>query len=195
MATTTNNVQGDEPRLTALERQVQTLTSVMERLTKQNQVLEEQLRQKAGHGNQEEDQEGTSAERRDPKGPEGSNALSRLERQNISHPSLMDTVLPPIVAEMQAMKEQMKVMMNTFKGRVSSDLDDLVNRTNSPFTASVNFFPLPHKFRIPQIDSSDGVKDPLDHLETFKTLMHLQGVADEIMCRAFPMTLNDAARI
>ena len=85
--------------------------------------------------------------------------------------------------------------MNALKGRVSSDLDDLVNRTDSPFTTAVNFFPLPHKFRMPQIDSYDGVKDPLDHLETFKTLMHLQGVADEIMCRAFPTTLKGAARI
>ena len=101
----------------------------------------------------------------------------------------MDATPPLVVAEIQAMKEQMKVMMNALKGQVSSDLDDLVNHTDSPFTASVNSFPLP------QIDSYDGVKDPLDHLETFKTLMHLQGVADEIMCRAFPTTLKGAARI
>ena len=86
----------------------------------------------------------------------------------------------------------MEVMMNALKGRVSNDL---VNRTDSQFTASVNSFPLLHKFRMPQIDSYDGVKDPLDHLENFKTLMHLQGVADEIMCRAFPTTLKGAARI
>ena len=78
---------------------------------------------------------------------------------------------------------------------MSSDLDDLVNRTDSPFTAFVNSFLLLHKFRMPQIDSYDGVKDSLDHLETFKTLMHLQEVADEIMCRAFPTTLKGAARI
>ena len=89
----------------------------------------------------------------------------------------------------------MEVMMNALKGQVSSDLDDLVNRTDSPFTASINSFPQPHKFRMPQIDSYDGVKDPLDHLETFKTLMHLQGVADAIMCRAFPTTLKGAARV
>ena len=85
--------------------------------------------------------------------------------------------------------------MNALKGRVSSDLDDLVNRTDSPFIAYINSFPLPHKFCMPQIDSYDGVKDPLDHLETFKTLMHLQGVADEIMCRASPTTLKGATRI
>ena len=85
----------------------------------------------------------------------------------------MDATPPPVFAEIQAMKEQMEVMMNALKGRVSSNLDDLVNRTDSPFTAAVNSFPLPHMFRIPHIDSYDGVKDPLDHLETFKTLMHL----------------------
>ncbi|XP_065636564.1 uncharacterized protein LOC136070488 [Quercus suber] len=89
----------------------------------------------------------------------------------------------------------MKVMMNALKGRVSSDLDNLVNRTNSSFITAVNTYPLPHKFRMLHIDSYDGVKDPLDHLETFKTLMHLQGVADEIMCRAFPTTLKDPARV
>ena len=49
MAITTNNIQGDEPRPIALERQVQTLTTAVECLIKQNQVLEEQLRQKAAN--------------------------------------------------------------------------------------------------------------------------------------------------
>ena len=53
---TANNVQEDEPpRSTALERQVQTLAAAVERLTKQNYDLEEQLRQKGvGHNIQEE---------------------------------------------------------------------------------------------------------------------------------------------
>ena len=45
------------------------------------------------------------------------------------------------------------------------------------------------------IDSCDEVKDHLDHLETFKTLMHLQRVVDEIMCRAFPTTLKGPTRV
>ena len=59
----------------------------------------------------------------------------------------MDAIPPPVFTEIQAMKEQMEVMMNTLEGRVSSDHDDLVNRTDSTFTATVNSFPLPHKFR------------------------------------------------
>ena len=43
---TTNNNQGDEPRTTTLKRQVQTLAAVVERLTKKNHDLEEQLRKK-----------------------------------------------------------------------------------------------------------------------------------------------------
>ena len=89
----------------------------------------------------------------------------------------------------------MDFMMNALKGWVPSDLDDLVHRTDSPFITSVSSFPLPLKFRMPQGESYDGSKDPLDHLESFKPLMHLQGVADEIMCKAFPTTLKGPTRI
>ena len=76
---TINNVQGDEPQSTALEKQVQVPTVAVKRLTRQNQVLEEQLHQKASN-NIVEDLEDSSAERRNREGPEGSNAPSRLER-------------------------------------------------------------------------------------------------------------------
>ena len=78
---------------------MQILTVAVERLMKQNQVLEEQLCQKIGHDIPEEDLEDTSVERRDPEGPEGSNASSKLEWQNVSLPSLMDATPPLVVAE------------------------------------------------------------------------------------------------
>ena len=147
---TTNNAQGDKPWPTALKRQVQTLTAVVERLTKQNNDLEEQLRQRnTGHNTQEEDQEGTSTDKRYQEGPEGSDAPRRLERPDVSRPSTTDMAPPHIVTEMQMMREQMDLMMNALRGRVLSDLDDLVHRTNSPFTTSVNSFPLLPKFRMP----------------------------------------------
>ena len=113
----------------------------------------------------------------------------------MSRPSITDTASPHIVGEMQIMKERMDFMMNALRGRVSSNLDDLVRQTDSPFTTSVNSFPLLPKFCMLQIESYDGVEDPLDQLESFNTLMYLQGVADEIMCRAFPTTLKGPARI
>ena len=154
----------------------------MVRLTKQNHDLEEQLRQKnAGLNTQEEDQEGTNAKRMDQEGPEGNNAPSRQERQDTSRPFAVDTAPPYMVMEMQKMKEQMDFTTNTFRGQVSNDLNELVNRTDSPFTVSVTSFPLPLKFHMPQVETYDESKDPLDHLESFKALMHLQGVEDEIM--------------
>ena len=79
------------------------------------------------------------------------------------------------------MKERMDFMMNTLRGRVSNNLDELVHRTDSPFTALVTSFPLPPKFCMPQVEAYDGSKDPLDHLESFKMLVHLQGIVDKIM--------------
>ena len=100
----------------------------MECLTKQNQDLEEQLWQKnATIGIQEEDQEGTSVERRDREAPVDGNAPSRLGQPNMSCPSVLDMALPYTVAEMQMMKERMNLMMNALKGWVSNDLDDLVH--------------------------------------------------------------------
>ena len=114
---TVNDIQEEEPPMTALEKQVKTLAAAVERLTKQNRDLEEQLRQKnAAPDNQGADQEGTNADRKNQEGPQASNTPSRLERQNVSLPSLADTAPPPIIAEMKAMKEQMKVMMNALKG-------------------------------------------------------------------------------
>ena len=74
---TINNVQEDEPQPTSLEKQVQILTTVVEHLTRQNQVLEEQLHRKAGN-NIVEDLEDSSVEQQDREGPKGSNAPSRL---------------------------------------------------------------------------------------------------------------------
>ena len=61
----TNNHTEEEPRIATLERQVQTLAMAVERLTKQNHNLEEQLCQTdAGPNNHGEEQKGTNAERR-----------------------------------------------------------------------------------------------------------------------------------
>ena len=154
----------------------------MKRLTKKNHDLEEQLRRKnAGLNTLEEDQKGTRVKRRDQEGPEGSNAPSKPERQDISHPSAADLTLPHTIVKMQMMKERMDFMMNALRRRVSSDLDDLVHQTDSPFTTPITSFSLPPKFYMPQLETYNESKDPLDHLKSFKTLMHLQEVSYKII--------------
>lgn len=48
---------------------------------------------------------------------------------------------------------------------------------------------------MPQLEAFNGSTNPLDHLETYKNLMMLQAVPDEIMCRAFHGTLKGSARM
>ena len=101
--------------------------------------------------------------------------------------------VPQLEREMDQMRKVMAEMRENM--RRTNLVEDLVHRTDSPFTASVNGHPLPPKFKMPSLDSYDGARDPFDHIATFKTTMHLQGVLDEIMCRAFPITLKGSARV
>ena len=48
---------------------------------------------------------------------------------------------------------------------------------------------------MPSLDLSNGTHDPFDHIATFKTTMHLQGVPDEIMCRAFLTTFKGPTQV
>ena len=52
-------------------------------------------------------------------------------------------------------------------------VDDLIHKTDSPFTASITSHPLPSKFKMPTFDSYDRTRAPYDHIAMFKTTMHL----------------------
>ena len=84
-------------------------------------------------------------------------------------------------------------MKETMKGRALVSMDALVQQTKSPFTAGVLHFPFLAKFRMPQIETFDGTKDPVDHLNTYKNQMELHGYQDPVRCRAFAITLKGPA--
>ena len=92
--------------------------------------------------------------------------------------------------QMKSAIEEMKDSM-----RRVNHVDDLVHMTDSPFVASITSHPLPSKFKMLALDSYDRMRDPFDHIATFKTTMHLQGVLDKIMCRVFPTTLKGPTRV
>ena len=84
-------------------------------------------------------------------------------------------------------------MKEVVKGRAPDTMDTLVQQTESPFTAEVLHFPLPAKFRMPQVETFDGGRDPVDHLNTYKNQMELHGYQDPVRCRAFATTLKGPA--
>ena len=79
------------------------------------------------------------------------------------------------------------------KGQAPVSMDALVQQTESPFTAGILHFPLPAKFRMLQIETFNGTKDPIDHLNTYKNQIELHGYQDPVRCRAFAITLKGPA--
>lgn len=88
----------------------------------------------------------------------------------------------------------MDELRKSIKGKMNQSLERIVRKTDSPFTMAVQECPVPSKFRLPQLEPFDGLKDPLDHLNTFRMTLGLQQPPNEILCRSFPTTLKGTAR-
>ena len=93
----------------------------------------------------------------------------------------------------RSLQQELSRMKEVIKGRTPDAMDTLMQQTESPFTAEVLRYPLPAKFRMPQVEAFDGVKDPVDHLNTYKNQMELHGYQDPMRCRAFATTLKGPA--
>ena len=106
---------------------------------------------------------------------------------------------PPITTEQtweqrfRNLQQELSHVKEVVKGRTPDTMDTLVQQTESPFTPEVLNYPLPAKFRMPQVEAFDGVKDPVDHLNTYKNQMELHGYPDPVRCRAFATTLKGPA--
>ena len=96
---------------------------------------------------------------------------------------------------MKSLWRELDEVKNAMKGKTAMNLDGMIKRTDSPFTASVLECPLPPKFRLPQLEFYDGTKDSLDHIGAFKTILNLQQTPDEVICKSFPATLRGVARV
>ncbi|GFZ12853.1 hypothetical protein Acr_23g0012380 [Actinidia rufa] len=77
----------------------------------------------------------------------------------------------------------------------SSESSQTQARTDPPFTERVLRARISSKFKLPtQLGIYEGKTDPMDHLDSYKSLMSLQGCSDEVMCKAFSATLKGPAR-
>ncbi|XP_075655052.1 uncharacterized protein LOC142625249 [Castanea sativa] len=161
----------------ALAQQVQALAATVEELTRQNQEMRQRLQQEENRSKAVQEDEGDSHE--------------RSNQQRTTTPDEQNSDL------LQEMRKEMDELKNAIKEKTDRSLDRMVRATDSPFTVAVLERPVPAKFRLPQLEPFDGLKDPQDpqdHLNTFKTTLGLQQPPDEIMCRTFPTTLKGAAR-
>ena len=158
---------------------VQSMAAAMADVTHQNQELTKELNSRRQH--RDENTEGHTQSQEDTRNVEPESQSRGTTSRRVPH----------LEKEMDQMRRVMDEMRENM--RRANPVEDLVHRTDSPFTALINGHPLPQKFKMPSLDSYDGTRDPFDHIATFKTIMHLQGVLGEIMCRAFPTTLKGPA--
>ena len=125
---------------TGLAQQIQALAATVEELTRQNQEMKLLLQQEENRfkGNLEE--EGDSQRRGDcqrPVSPDDQN--SDLLRE---------------------MRKEMDELRSAIKEKTERSMDRLVRATDSPFTTAVLECLVPSKFRLPQLESFKGLKDP-----------------------------------
>ena len=158
----------------ALAQQVQALAATVEELTKQNQEIKLRLQQEENRSKGSPKDEGNSQRRSDRQKP-------------ISSDDQNSDVL-------REMRKEMDELRSAIKEKTERSMNRLVRATDSPFTTAVLECPVLSKFRLPQLESFDGLKDPRDHLNTFKTTLGLQQPPDKILCHSFPTTLKEAAR-
>ena len=158
------------PDLAALALHIQSLAATVEELTRQNQEMRQQLQHENNHTDINKDGNEDSSKRRT---------------------STPEEVSPDLLKEM---RKKMDELRNAIKGKMDQSLERIVRKTDSPFTVVVQECPVPSKFRLPQLEPFDGLKDLLDHLNTFKTTLGLQQPPDEILYRSFPTTLKGATR-
>ena len=124
---------------TALVQQIQALTAIVEDLTRQNQEMRLRLQQEENWSRANQEDEGDSRRRSDHRGP--------------ITPDDQNSDL------LREMRKEMDELRNTIKEKTDRSLDKMVRATDSPFTTTIQECPMLSKFRFPQLELFDGLKD------------------------------------
>ena len=138
----------------ALAQQFQALAATVEELTRQNQEMKLWLQWEENRSRANQEDEG--------------NGLRRSDRRELTTPD------EPHSDPLREIGKEMDGLMKAIKGQTDRSLDWMVRAIDSPFTMVVLECLVPSKFSLPQLESFDGLKEPLDHLNTFKTTLGLQ---------------------
>ena len=145
----------------------------------------------------ETEAESSQARRHGPQpapGEEGNEVVlgGRIGNEELRHPQL-GVEEQSWEQRFKSLQQELSRVKAMVRGRTPDTMDTLVQQTESPFSAEVLHYPLPAKFRMPQVETFDGVKDPVDHLNTYKNQMELHGYQGPVQCRSFTITLKGPA--
>ena len=114
--------------------------ATVEELTRKNQEMKLRLQQEESQSKGSPEDEGDSWKRSDQTRP-----LSP-EDQNLDL--------------FREMSKEMDELRSAIREKTERSVDRLVRATDSPFTAAILGCPVLSKFRLPQLEPFDGLKDP-----------------------------------
>ena len=124
--------------------QIQTLTTNVEELTRQNQEMGLQLQYEENReANRNVDEE-------------NSNKRDGSRETNLSDRASND-LLKSMRKEMDELRNEMDELRNEMREKTNKNLDGIVRRIDSPFTIKVLKCPLSPKFHLPQLKSFDDL--------------------------------------
>ncbi|GKV39886.1 hypothetical protein SLEP1_g47587 [Rubroshorea leprosula] len=97
-----------------------------------------------------------------------------------------------VVAQLAAMQQHLEKLVAEHRGAPPSH--HTADSIPHPLNTNITLEPYPIGFKIPQLETYDGTKDPDDHLHAFYSCMQAQNTSDALMCKIFPSTLRGNAR-
>jgi len=92
-------------------------------------------------------------------------------RSDRQEPTTLDE---PNLNLLREMRKEMDELRNAIRGKTDRSLDRMVRTTDSAFTTAVLECLVSSLFHLSQLKLFDELKDPLDHLNTFKMTLDLQ---------------------
>ena len=141
--------------------QIQALTTSIEELIQQNLELRHIVKAQSSHRNEERHENNN--------GKDTVDLLNHRRRGTLEGENSYK-----MEEELHDMRKKIHELRSAVKEKSVVNLDGMIKM-------KVLNCPLPPKFQLPQLESFGGLKDPLDHIEAFKTHMHLQMTPNEVI--------------
>lgn len=194
----------NDPQITLLNERMEQMAKSIEDLANLNAILQARISEHSWVATEnQEARNNVDSKRHEEEVHESSRVEGTGERlENRGH---VPGDLPPSQTNaeraMHGMINQLEQRCNVLtaaiqcndKGKASL-VEDLLQKTASPFIEEVAGFSLPEKFKVLDVTFYTGLEDPLEHLENICAHIDLHRTPKKVACRAFPLTLSGNAR-
>ena len=107
----------------------------------------------------------------------------------MSHAFAAHVINPaPAAAPVENLEEVVRRLVRQERGT-----HDAVGEIESPFTEQILAEPFPENFKMPATKQYEGLTDPVNHFESYRTWMNVRRATPSIKCQAFELTLTGTA--